>query len=62
MITRFVSDRPIVMAGTGMSGLGLSTMEMLTPYIQFGVLVGSLFIVGLTVVIKLREVIKGGKK
>ena len=50
------------MAGTGLSGLGVSTIQSLTAYVQFGIAVFSLVLVGLTIFLKVREIIRGSLK
>jgi len=56
-----VSERPLLMTSTGVTGLGLSTLEILTPYVQFGIAVVSFLVVSVTLIIKVRELIKGGE-
>jgi len=57
-----LSDRPILAAITGMGGLGVSTIQALTIYVQFGIAVFSLILVGLTILLKVREIIRGSSK
>jgi hypothetical protein len=58
----FLSNHPLMMAGTGFGGLGVSTIEALTVYVQFGIAVFSLILVGLTIFLKVREIIRGRLK
>ena len=62
MRMKALSDHPLFMAGTGLSGLGVSTIQSLTAYVQFGIAVFSLVLVGLTIFLKVREIIRGGLK
>ncbi len=57
-----LSDHPLVMAVTGFGGLGVSTIQYLTAYVQFGIAVFSLVLVGLTIFLKVREIIRGSLK
>ena len=61
-MTNTLSQHPLLAASTGFAGVGVSTIEMLTPYIQFSVLVGSAILVGLTIVVKFRELKRSWKK
>ena len=56
-----LSNHPLLTAGTGLSGLGVSTIESLTVYVQFGVATFSLILVGLTIFLKIREIKRGSK-
>ncbi len=57
-----LSNHPLMAAFTGLSGLAVSTVETLTAYVQFGIAVFSLILVGLTIFLKVREIIRGGLK
>jgi D-arabinose 1-dehydrogenase-like Zn-dependent alcohol dehydrogenase len=62
MRMKALSDHPLVMAVTGFGGLGVSTIQSLTAYVQFGIAVFSLVLVGLTIFLKVREIIRGSLK
>ena len=57
-----LSEHPIKATAVSLGGAGVSTLEYLTPPIQFAVLVGSFIIVCFTVIIKFRELIRGRTK
>ena len=57
-----LADHPIKVTMASIGGAGASTIEMLTPPIQFAIAVVSLAIVCMTFVIKFRELIRGRKK
>jgi len=57
-----LSDHPLKVAATGLSGLGVSTIESLTVYVQFGVATFSLILLGLTIWLKFRELKRGSAK
>ena len=53
-----MSEYPLRVTASALGGAGVSTIEILTPPIQFAVLVGSLIVITLTAIIKFREVFK----
>jgi hypothetical protein len=56
-----LAQHPIKATAASLGGAGVSTIEALTPPLQFAVAVGSLIIVCLTIIIKLRDLIRGSK-
>ena len=56
-----ITEHPIKVTMASLGGAGVSTIEALTPPLQFAILVGSFIIVCVTVIIKFRELIRGSK-
>jgi len=61
MKMKILSDHPFVVAGTGAGAVGINQLDIISPYIQFGILVISFVVVLLTAIIKAKELF-GGKK
>jgi hypothetical protein len=61
-MTSILSQYPLRATAASLGGAGVSTIEYLTPPIQFAILVGSFIIVCLTIVVKFRELIRGRNK
>lgn len=57
-MTSTLAQHPLKATVASLGGAGVSTIEALTPPIQFAVLVGSFIIVCLTIAVKVRELIK----
>jgi hypothetical protein len=57
-----LAQHPIKATVGSLGGLGVSTIEALTVYVQFGIAVFSLILVGLTIFLKVREIIRGSLK
>ena len=56
-----LAEHPIKVTLMSLGSAGVSTIERLTPTIQFAILIGSFVIVCLTAIIKFRELIRGRK-
>ena len=50
-----LADNPGKMTLASLSGLGVSTFEALTVYVQFGIAVVSFCVITMTAIIKFRE-------
>jgi hypothetical protein len=61
-MTSILAEHPIKVTVASLGGASVSTIEALTPPIQFAILVGSFIIVCLTIVVKFRELIRGRRK
>ena len=56
-----IGDHPVKVLLTSMFGLGASTIQSLTIYVQFGIAVFSLILLVLTICLKVREYRRGSK-